>query len=256
MNILMDSWFLTARLLRHLLRQPWYIAFTLAQPIVWLLLYGQLFRNVARLPGFNGASYITFLTPGIMIMSALFSAAWSGMGVIADLDSGVTDRLLVSPVSRTAIVFARLIILCVNISLQCFILLGLGLLLGARYTRLGGFPILFCAAMEIGVLFGGLSTALALAVRKQESVVGAMNFILLPLTFLSATFMANSLMPRWIQIVAAMNPVNWTVDAGRGALQAGVPWEPILLRLLALIALVLVSCTLATNTFRNYQKSV
>ena len=76
---------------RHLLnlwRQPIWIAVTLVQPVIWLLLYGALFKSVTRIPGFHSTSYIQFLTPGIVVMSALFSAGWSGMAVIDDIDKG------------------------------------------------------------------------------------------------------------------------------------------------------------------------
>lgn len=256
MSVLIHSWFLTLRLLRHLVRQPWYMAFTLIQPIVWMLLYGQLFRNVATLPGFNGSSYITFLMPGVIVMSALMSAGWTGIGVISDMDSGIVDRFLVSPVSRSAIVFARLITLAINIFLQSAILSGLGLILGARYSReIAGFTIVFCVAILIGVFFGGLSSALALSVRKQESVVGAMNFILLPVIFLSGTLMTTSLIPKWMQKAVLINPVNWADDAARGALQANVPWPGVIARLVALMGLAVLSCWLARFAFRSYQRS-
>ena len=108
MTAVWHSLYIAQRHVRGLIRQPWYIAFTLLQPIMWLVLYSQLFKRVTDLPGFNTASYITFLTPGIIVSSALFSGGWSGMGVIVDIDKGVMDRLLVSPVSRVAIMAGRL----------------------------------------------------------------------------------------------------------------------------------------------------
>jgi ABC-2 type transport system permease protein len=66
---------LTLRQLRELLRQPWYVAITLVQPVIWLLLFGELYKRVVEIPGFGGGNYINFLTPGIVIMTALFSAA-------------------------------------------------------------------------------------------------------------------------------------------------------------------------------------
>jgi ABC-2 type transport system permease protein len=73
---------LTKRQLLALWRQPWFVAITLVQPIIWLLLFGAMFKRVVEIPGFHGGSYIEFLTPGIVIMSALFSAGWHGMGLI------------------------------------------------------------------------------------------------------------------------------------------------------------------------------
>jgi hypothetical protein len=69
---------------------------TLIQPVIWLLLFGQLFKSVADIPGFTAASYITFLTPGVVVMSAMLSAGWSGMSYVVDMERGVMDRFLVS----------------------------------------------------------------------------------------------------------------------------------------------------------------
>ncbi|HEX5451590.1 MAG TPA: ABC transporter permease, partial [Candidatus Limnocylindrales bacterium] len=71
------SWYLTVRSLRNLLRQPWWIAISLAQPVIYLLFFGSLFGKVVEIPGFAATSYITFLTPGVVIMTALFGAGWT-----------------------------------------------------------------------------------------------------------------------------------------------------------------------------------
>jgi ABC-2 type transport system permease protein len=76
------SYYMTMRSVRALLRQPAYVAITLIQPVIWLLLFGALFKSVVRIPGFGTASYITFLTPGVVVMTALFSSGWSGMTFI------------------------------------------------------------------------------------------------------------------------------------------------------------------------------
>ncbi|HEX8859263.1 MAG TPA: ABC transporter permease, partial [Actinomycetes bacterium] len=66
------------------------ISISLVQPVIWLLLFGQLFKRVVEIPGFAAGSYITFLTPGVVVMTAVFSGGWAGMGVISDIDRGVT----------------------------------------------------------------------------------------------------------------------------------------------------------------------
>src|SRR4051795_3155551 len=80
-------------------RQPALIAFTLVQPAIWLLLFGQLFQGVVKIPGFGDASYIAFLTPGIVMMTALMNSGWSGTTFIQDMERGVMDRLLAWPVT-------------------------------------------------------------------------------------------------------------------------------------------------------------
>lgn len=256
MTLLRQSWFLMLRLVKILLRQPWYIALTLVQPIIWLVLYGQLFKRVVDLPGFRSASYIDFLTPGIVVMSALFSSGWTGMGVIEDLNRGVMDRFLVSPVQRLAIIVSRLMNLSFITVVQSLILFSLGALLGARYPGgILGLLVLVIAAILLGMPFGALSVALALTLRKEESVIGAVNFVLLPLTFTSPVFMATALMPSWMRTVALFNPVNWSVEAGRGALQGTADSGTILLRLVCLAAFAALSTWVAIRAFHSYQRS-
>lgn len=255
MRLLAESWFLNVRLVKHLLRQPWYIALTLIQPIVWLVLYGQLFKRVVELPGFHSASYIDFLTPGIVVMSALFSSGWIGMGVIEDINQGVLERFLISPVFRPAIILSRLVNLSFVTVVQSLILFTLGTILGAKYPGgIGGLLVLLLAAILLGMPFGALSIALALTLRKEESLIGAVNFVLLPLVFTSPVFMASTLMPGWMRVLARFNPVNWSVEAGRGALN-GVNGVSILEHLLCLAAFALFGIWVATRAFRAYQRS-
>ncbi len=257
MTTIAHSYFMTLRLLRHLLRQPWYIALTLVQPVIWLVFYGQLFQKVTTIEGFETDSYIDFLTPGIVVMSALFSSGWSGMGMIHDLDRGVMDRFLVSPASRSAIIAGRLLHLAFQNCVTGTILITLGLVLGARYPGgIGGVAVLLLCAVLLAIPFGALSNALALTLRKQESVIGAVNFVLLPLVFLSPVFMTTGLMPQWILTVSKFNPVSWSVTAGRAALHGNADWGAVALQIGFLAGFTFFSGWLATRAFQSYQRSV
>src|SRR4029450_13319199 len=133
MTTLTHSWFMTTRHLRNLARQPWWIAITLVQPVIWLLLFGAVFKATADIPGFVADSYIDYLTPGIVVMTAAFAGGWAGMGVIEDLNRGVIDRFLVSPVKRPALITGRLVQLAIVSLIQSLIVIGLGLLVGAHF---------------------------------------------------------------------------------------------------------------------------
>ena len=256
MKTLTHSLLMTQRHLRALLRQPVYIAFTLVQPVIWLVLYGQLFQRVVELRGFNAASYISFLTPGIVIMTALTSGSWNGMSIVDEIDLGVMDRFLVSPASRFALIAGRLISLGVVAVIQSLLLLTLGLALGARFgDRPAGAGVLFLCAMLLAAGFGALSNALALAVPKRESIIAASHFILMPLTFLSPVFMATDVMPGWIRSFAVFNPVGWSVEASRDALGYDLHWPFILTRIALLAAFALACALLATRSFRAYQRA-
>ena len=105
MNVARDTWYMVGRQARNLMREPIWIALLVIQPLVWLTLYGQLFKHVTNLPGggFGTTSYITFLAPAIVVMNAFFGGTWSGMAMISDLDREVIPRFLATPVSRFAL---------------------------------------------------------------------------------------------------------------------------------------------------------
>ena len=257
MNALSQAWPLTLRDLRALLRQPWYVAITLVQPVIWLLLFGALFKSVAQVPGFTGASYVEFLAPGIVIMVALFSSGWSGMGTIQDLDRGVMDRLLVTPVRRSSLITGRIVNGAMGIAVQSVIIIGLALLVGATFDNgIVGVAVLIGLAALLGMAFAAFSNGIALLARKEETLIGLVQFIVLPLSFTSATFMQQSLMPGWMQTIAKINPVNWAVQAGREAATGTIDWGFIGVRAGLLFALLIAAIAFATRAFRTYQNSV
>jgi ABC-2 type transport system permease protein len=248
---------ITTRYLRAFLRQPYYVVGTLVQPIIWLLLFGQLFKRVAEIPGFSAGSYISYLTPGVIVMSAMLSTGWSGTSYIVDMDRGVMDRFLVSPVRRGALIGGELVYQAGMVLLQSLIILGLGLLAGARFD--GGIVsvvLLLVCTMLLGTAFASLSNALALVLRKQESVIAANVTLVLPLTFLSSTFLPVNLMPQWMQEFAKYNPVNWAVEVGRQMVSSTIDWSLVGGHLAELLALTLVCAWVSIRAFRAYQRSV
>jgi ABC-2 type transport system permease protein len=248
---------ITTRYVRAFLRQPYYIVGTLVQPVIWLLLFGQLFQRATELPGFTSGSYISFLTPGIIVMSAMLSAGWSGTSYVIDMERGVMNRFLVSPVRRSALIGGQLVYQAGMVLLQSLIILGLGLLVGARFSGgIIGILFLFVSTILLGAAFASFSNALALMLRKQESLIALNVTLVLPLTFLSATFLPVSLMPGWMQGVARFNPVNWAVEVGGQTLRSGIDWSLVGVHLAELLVLMLVCAWLSIRAFRAYQRSV
>ena len=204
-----DPVHLAGRGVRALLRQPWFVAITLVQPVVWLLLFGALFQNVVPAP--NG-DYIAYLTPGIVVMSALFSSGWAGMGFITDAERGVMDRLLVSPVRRGSVMTGSLLNQQVTTVVQTLVILALGFATGARFPGGVGIMLVFVVSVILlAAAFASYSNALALLLRSQESVIGAVNFVVLPLSFLSSMLVPTESLPGWIAAIARGNPVDGAV---------------------------------------------
>jgi ABC-2 type transport system permease protein len=257
--LLTHSALLTQRSLRTLMRQPAFLLITLIQPVIWLLLFGQLFKSVVSIPGFSGGggSYLEFLTPGVVAMTALFSAAWAGTVYIEDMNLGVMDRMLASPVKRGAMMNGTLAYQSITAIVQTTIIIAIAYAAEARFASpLTGIVLTFAVAVLLTVVFAAMSNAVALLVRQQEALIGISQMLSLPLTFLSSSVMDPRLAPSWIQTASQYNPLDWAVVVSRQALSASPDWGAVWPRLGALTVLALVMGWLATRAFRTYQRSV
>ncbi|MES5822356.1 ABC transporter permease [Streptomyces sp. RG80] len=252
-----QTWYMTQRQLMVFVRQPAYAIITLIQPVIWLFLFGSLFREVVELGGFGTTSYLDYLVPGVVVMSALSSNMWAGMTTLDEIQRGTLDRFLTTPVSRAALMNGNVVNNGLVTAAQSVIIVLLGLLGGADYPGgIGGIAVLVLASVLLGTVFGALSNALGMLVRERESIIGINTFLLLPLTFLSSAFMAPSQMPGWIRHVADFNPLDWAMVAGRSAMSENPDWDAVLVRGGALLALAVGAVWLSIRTFRSYQRSV
>jgi ABC-2 type transport system permease protein len=141
--------------------------------------------------------------------------------------------------------------------IQSVILIGLAWAIGADFPGgVLGVLVLIATAVLLTTAFGGLSLGLALVMRKEESVIGAVQLLLLPLMFLSTVFMQRELMPGWIQAASRFNPADWAVRTGREAVASNVDWSVVMTYGGSLALFALASAWLATRGFRAYQRSV
>ncbi|GAA3198803.1 ABC transporter permease [Actinocorallia longicatena] len=256
-TVLNHTWYLTGRRLRAVSRQAAFLVIALVQPVIWLFLFGQLFRRVVDLPGFGGGSYLDYLIPGIVAMNAMSGSMWAGMGMMEEIERGTLNRFLVSPASRIGLINANVVELGVTNVVQAVIIMLLGWAGGARYPGGAAGPaVILLAAILVGVVFGSLSNAIGMLVREREAIIGLSTMLMLPLTFLSSAFMAPALMPDWMRKAAAANPLDWAVTAGREAMSADVDWGFVAIRCGGLLVLAAVCVALSVRTFRIYQKSV
>jgi ABC-2 type transport system permease protein len=247
----------TGRYLRQLYRMPAVIFITLTQPIIWLLLFGALFKRVAEIPGFGTGNYITYLTPGVVIMTAMFSASWTGMAYIEDMQTGVMDRFLTAPVGRGALTTAMLAYQALITVLQSAIIIAIGWGIGATFPGgAAGIAALIGVSVLIAVAMAGVSNWFALLTRQREALIGASTTLVLPLTFLSGAFLSLRLVPGWIADVARYNPVNWAASAARLAVEAHPAWATVGAYSGYLALAVVVTAAAATRAFRAYQRSL
>lgn len=254
----MQSWYMTLRALRTLWRHPAWIAVTLVQPAIWLLIFGALFKKVIELPGFPVNSYVAYLTPGVIMMTSFFTAGWSGFPMVEEMNDGVVDRFLVSPVNRGSIITGRVLQQAVTVAIQAVIIVGLALADNATFKGgVAGVAITVAISAILAIAFAALSTGLAIATRQEETVAATVNLFLLPLAFLSTAFLPKSLVPNWIETISKYNPLNWAVEASREVLTHAHPdWGLVLSRTGYLAAFAIAAVAIATRAFRTYQSSI
>ena len=247
MTLLSDTRYLFVRYLKKLIRNPILLFFSLVQPIIFLLLFTQLFERFANLPGFPAESYLIFATPGILLQNAFGSALQSGNSVVADMDSGYLQKMLVTPVSRYAILLGRLTSDAFRVLIQSTIIMFLAFLLGARpATGILGVLLMLATIAFFGLAWSGISLAIGLKTRSSETVFAFGGFLTFPLLFMSTALTPLDFMPDWIQIVSQFNPISYTVDAVRVLMIDGFVWQPIVSAYLVIgfVALITLGSTL------------
>jgi ABC-2 type transport system permease protein len=200
------------RKLRH---DPVELLTRAVQPTLWLLVFGQVFGRIRGIP--TGAiSYRDFLTPGILAQSGLFIAIFYGISTIWERDLGVLQKYLVSPASRTALVLGKALSAGIRGLSQAVIIYLLSLLLRVdlRFAPGAILGVLAAVLLASGV-FATLSVIVASVVKTRERVMGIGQVLTMPLFFASNAIYPVTLMPGWLRVISAINPLTYQVDALR-----------------------------------------
>lgn len=214
-----DTRYLFFKYLKLTWRMPMWTLFGLIQPLLWLLIFGQLFKGLSQLPQFPAADYIQFLTPGVIVMTVLFGASWSGVSLLRDLRHGVMEKLLVAPIVRSSIVLSRLLHNAFTVVIQVFLLIAVAALVGAGLPSGQGIFWIWMAVLLLAVGFSAISNALAMFLKQEEPLVVMGNMLTLPLLFFSSALVPSSFMPDWMRLVSRINPVTYGVEAVRACYQ-------------------------------------
>jgi ABC-2 type transport system permease protein len=252
MNTITDTWYLFLRNMRNTARVPMTWTMSLLQPIIWLVLFGQLFRNIVAIPGFPTQNYLAFLAPGVIVMTSLFGATFSGMSTLVDIDLGYLDKMLVTPVNRNAIMLGRIGGDVVRVVVQTLIIGLIAFLMGQGFvTGFAGLVISVVIVVLMVIGFAGLSNIVALSTREHQLFITVINFFTMPLMFLSSAMMPMQMLPAWLQTVAKYNPVTYAADAIRTLMNFGFDGMVLTKSFLVLGGVALVMMGLATYLFRR-----
>ncbi len=207
---------LEVRKLRH---DPTDLIVRAVQPVLWLLIFGQVFTKIRGIPT-NGLPYLDFMAAGILAQSVLFVSIFSGgMSLIWERDLGLAHKFLVSPTPRAAIVLGKGVASGVRCLSQVFVVYLLSLVLGVQLN--------FSAIALLGVLlivmlgaacFSIFSIIVACLIKSREGFNGMGQLMTMPLFFASNAIYPIEIMPPWLQFVSHINPLTYEVDALRGVM--------------------------------------
>jgi ABC-2 type transport system permease protein len=225
-------WALTNRELKKWYQQPVVFIMGIIQPILWLALLGKAMNLSAmiptNLPGvsqgavmmatFGTTDYFSFMAMGMVAFTTVFTTAFTGMSVVWDKRLGFMNKVLSTPVSRSAIILSKVFSASIRAMFQAAIVtvvaFALGLVLGANFawwSILGVFGIVFLISVGLSSMF----TALTLRATRMEMPQAIFQLITLPLMFASSAYFPIDKMPAWLQAVASVNPISYTIDAIR-----------------------------------------
>lgn len=210
-------------------RNPYVTFSSLVQPVIFFVLMAEVLGAVAggALTQALGGDvhYVTYLTPAIVVQSALAAAAVSGIGLVDDMETGMFDKTLISPMGRGAMFVGKVLSELVRITVQTLVILalGYGLLASKTGASVGeyvrtGLPGLV-GIVAVTVIFAGVfmaySNVVALVTRDREATIMIANLLTFPLLFVSSAFVPLEVLPNWIRTVAVVNPVTYGIDAIR-----------------------------------------
>ncbi|HEV8361545.1 MAG TPA: ABC transporter permease [Candidatus Thermoplasmatota archaeon] len=251
------------RSLVKLTRNPMLLFFSLFMPLIWLVLFSQTFGTIfqrgASAPGAPvlAYDYVAVMLPGIAVMTAIQSAAQSGFGMVADIETGFMDKFFVAPMRRSSVLVGKLVADGLRMAGQSAIVLAIAYVLtlavGWRVPFATGLPgalLIVAMAAGFGVAFSGLSNAVALRTKNTEATMMVSFTLTFPLLFMSTAMMPKQLLPQWVQDFSAINPVSYVADASRALILTGYDWAAIGNAFLAIAIVGLLLNGMAVMAFR------
>jgi ABC-2 type transport system permease protein/oleandomycin transport system permease protein len=247
---LSDVRVMAQRQLRKVLRRPMYVVYLFVQPVIFVLLFRYVFGGAINT---GRVSYVNYLMPGIIVMTAIFGALTTGLGLTEDLKAGVVDRFRSLPIARSAVLVGRTAADLVTNALTLVLMLAIGLAVGFRPTQpVWEVALAFALVLAFAYVFSWISAYVGLAVRDPETAQSIGFIWVFPLVFASSAFVPTSSMPGAVRAFAEVNPVSLTVNAAR-ALTVGHAHAlgPALGALAWLAGLLVVFVPLAVRRFRR-----
>jgi ABC-2 type transport system permease protein len=210
-----DALTMTWRNLLTYVRVPEILVFSTIQPVMFVLLFRYVFGNSITLSD-PSIPYVDYLMAGIIVQTALFGSAGTGIGLAEDLNTGLIERFRSLPMARSAVLAGRTMAEAVRNVAVLVLITGVGMAVGFRIH--GGAPA-YVGALALVLLFAfafsWVVATVGLRAPSGEAAQAAIFPMLFPLVFASSAFVDTSFMPGWLQTFADHQPVTVTIDAAR-----------------------------------------
>lgn len=220
------------------------IVTSLTMPLLWMAIIGVgLNSAIPRMPGM-GFDYLTFMAPGIVGMTMLFTSTFAGVSVLWDKQFGFMKEILVAPVSRLQVMMGKVLGGATTAIIQGFLIIIIAHFLGVSLPTLAGFGLVLILMVLISFGFVSIGLIFATQMEDPQTFPMAMNFFIMPMFFLSGALYPISLAPGWLKMLAHLNPLAYGVDGLRTAiLSSYTPYFslPIDLGVLSIFAVVFIS---------------
>ncbi|WP_250125290.1 ABC transporter permease [Chroococcidiopsis sp. CCMEE 29] len=212
-ELVQETFALTRRLFIQLQRRPSTLIAGIIQPVIWLVLFGALFQNAPQGLFGNSQSYGQFLAAGIIVFTAFAGALNAGLPVMFDREFGFLNRLLVAPLaSRFSIVFASTIFIVSQSLLQAAVIVAAAAFLGAGLPNAAGLGAIALIVFLLALGVTALSLGLAFVLPGHIELIAVIFVTNLPLLFASTALAPLSFMPRWLQVLATLNPLSYAIE--------------------------------------------
>jgi ABC-2 type transport system permease protein len=248
MNPLSDVGVVFGREVAPQLRNPLALIFGMMEPLIFLVLFGPLLTGM---PGVTGASPWQWFVPGILIMIGLFGTTSTGYALLTEINTGSLERLLVTPVNRTAMLVGRM-------SKEVLVLVAQAMLIIVAVLPFGfqPYPIGMLLGLLILVTFGlglgGLSFALAIASKKQgELFYIVQQTALFPLLLLSGVLLPMDAAPGWLRALSQVNPLTYLVNAERVLFSGELASASVLFGAITAVVIAVAGLAVGTRAMRR-----
>ncbi|KAI9133289.1 ABC transporter permease [Acaryochloris sp. CCMEE 5410] len=212
-EFLQETVALTRRLFIQLKRRPTTLIAGIIQPLMWLVLFGALFKNVPEGLFGTSQSYGQFLSAGVIVFTAFSGALNAGLPVMFDREFGFLNRLLVAPLaSRFSIVMASAIFITTLSLIQTLAIMALSFFMGAGLPNTVGLAIVALIVLLLVLGVTALSLGLSFALPGHIELIAVIFVTNLPLLFASTALVPLAFMPTWLQVVASLNPLSFAIE--------------------------------------------